>query len=228
MVPLSGWNSYLGRCCGEDRNTPSGIGWGPCAPIRVLTASAPPLSAQFWARLANQSVEVAVLHPPELGLKVSRVALAPSRNPASTELADALTVDLLHQRELEVVGKGDVDPLDRAQEMAARGAVDPALVAQRKFDVPVDVLLRRSQTTTALARRKSLKKQECEPSGITASRWISTFFLTGTCIGRINKQESTHANTLERHLRPPRSHFLTPIPAQYPGTSHPSHQNAAF
>lgn len=155
--------------------------------------------------------------------------MAPSRNPVSTELADALTVDLSHQRELEVVGKGDVDTLDQAQEMAARGAVDPALVAQRKFDVPVEVLAcGEVEPRPALARRKSLKKQECEPSGITASRWISAFFLTGTCIGCINKQEFTHANTLERHIRPPRSHFLTPIPAQYPGTSHPSHQNAAF
>ena len=72
--------------------------------VMLLTAALP-LSAQFWARLANPSVEVGILHPPELGLKISRVALAPSRTPASVELADALAADLLHQRELEVVAK---------------------------------------------------------------------------------------------------------------------------
>ncbi len=98
--------------------------------IVILLATALPLSAQFWARLANPSIEVGILHPPELGLKVSRVAMAPSRNPASMELADALAADLLPQRDLEVVSKGDVDLLDRAQAMAARGAVEPDLVAQ--------------------------------------------------------------------------------------------------
>ena len=79
---------------------------------------------------ANPSVDVGILHPPELGLKVSRVTFAPSRTQASMELADALAADLLRQRELEVVAKGDVDLLTRAQEMAAPGAVDPALAAQ--------------------------------------------------------------------------------------------------
>ncbi|MBL0212150.1 MAG: hypothetical protein IPQ13_14745 [Holophagaceae bacterium] len=98
--------------------------------IVLLLAAALPLSAQFWARLANPSVDVGILHPPELGLKISRVALAPSRTPPSMELAGALAADLLHQRELDVVAKGDVDLLERAQEMAARGMVDPALAAQ--------------------------------------------------------------------------------------------------
>ena len=82
--------------------------------IVMLLAASLPLSAQFWARLANPSVEVGILHPPELGLKVSRVALAPSRSSASMEMASALSADLLDQRDLEVVAKGDVDLLDRA------------------------------------------------------------------------------------------------------------------
>lgn len=57
----------------------------------LLLAAALPLSAQFWARLANPSVEVGILHPPESGLKVSRIALAPSRTQASLELADSLS-----------------------------------------------------------------------------------------------------------------------------------------
>ena len=97
--------------------------------VLILTAALP-LSAQFWARLANPTIEVDILHPPELGLKLSRVTLAPARSQASVELAKSLAMDLLHQRDLEVVAKGEMDLLDRAQEMVARGAVDPALVAQ--------------------------------------------------------------------------------------------------
>lgn len=56
----------------------------------IFLASVLPLSAQFWARLAIPSVVGDILHPPELGLKLSRVALAPARTRASVELAGTL------------------------------------------------------------------------------------------------------------------------------------------
>ncbi len=122
--------------------------------IVMLLAASLPLSAQFWARLANPSVEVGILHPPELGLKISRMALAPARNPASMELADALAADLLRERDLEVVAKGDVDLLDRAQDMAARGTVDPDLVTQLGRALGPVVLL------TVHVNRAEFKHQE--------------------------------------------------------------------
>ena len=94
-----------------------------CTPVIATTA-------QFWARLGNPSVEVGILHPPELGLKVSRVAFAPAPNSMSGELAEALMADLLRGHGLEVVDRGNVDLLSRAQDLAASGYMDPAMVAQ--------------------------------------------------------------------------------------------------
>jgi len=175
--------------------------------IVILLAASLPLSAQFWARLANPSVEVGILHPPELGLKVSRVALAPSRTLASMELADALTLDLLHQRDLEVVAKGDVDMLGRAQEMAARGAVDPALVAQLGRALGPVVLLTVHVSRADIKHQDSTKDTKDKAGKVTATTRTHTTTLdfdatlqvvdgaTGKVLGATQIRENPSAST---------------------------------
>ena len=68
----------------------------------ALALLALPVQAQFWSELANPKVEVTLVHPPGLGLKVERLAFAPSRDLNSRELADALTADLVQSRQVEV------------------------------------------------------------------------------------------------------------------------------
>lgn len=180
----------------------------------ILLAAALPLSAQFWARLANPSVDVAILHPPELGLKISRVALAPARNPASMELADALTADLLHQRELEVVSKGDVDLLGRAQEMAANGAVDPALVAQLGRALGPVALLAVHVGRADIKHQESSKDSKDKDGKITATTRTLTTTLdfdaalqvmdgaTGKVLGAVQIRENPSASASSDKGRP--------------------------
>ncbi len=182
--------------------------------IVILLAAAAPLSAQFWARLANPSVDVAILHPPELGLKISRVAMAPSRSPASFELADALAADLLHHGDLEVVAKGDVDLLDRAQDMAARGAVDPALVAQLGRALGHVVLLTVQVSRAEMNRQDSSKDIKDKAGKVTGATCTLTTTLdfeatlqmvdgsTGKLLGSTQIREYPSASTSSDKGRP--------------------------
>jgi tetratricopeptide (TPR) repeat protein len=72
--------------------------------LALLTATAP-LTAQFWSRLANPTVDVPLRHPPDLGLRLERVAIAPVRDPRSQELADALLSALARSGGVEVVDR---------------------------------------------------------------------------------------------------------------------------
>ena len=190
--------------------------------VLILLAATLPLSAQFWARLANPSVDVGILHPPELGLKVSRVALAPSRTPASLELADALTLDLLHQRDLEVVAKGDVDLLDRAQEMAARGAVDPALVGQLGRALGPVVLLTVHVNRAETRHQESSKDTKDRDGKVTATTRTHTTTLdfdaalqvvdgdSGKVLGtmQIHENPSVSVSSEKGRPAPPEAHQL--------------------
>ena len=86
-----------------------------------LALLALPAPAQFWSELANPKVEVTLVHPPGLGLKVERLALAPSRDLNSRELVDALTADLVQSRQVEVVDRGHLDAVLKEQELGASG-----------------------------------------------------------------------------------------------------------
>ena len=89
----------------------------------ALALLAVPVQAQFWSEIANPKVEVTLVHPPGLGLKVERLAFAPSRDLNSRELADALTADLVQSRQVEVVDRGHLDAILKEQELGANGYV---------------------------------------------------------------------------------------------------------
>ena len=89
----------------------------------ALALLAWPIQAQFWSELANPKVEVVLVHPPGLGLKVERLAFAPSRDLNSRELADILTADLVQSRQVEVVDRAHLDAVLREQELGASGYV---------------------------------------------------------------------------------------------------------
>lgn len=100
-------------------------------PIPVTLAMlSMPIQAQFWSELANPKIEVVVMHPPGLGLKVERLAFAPSRDLNSRELADALTADLVQSRQVEVVDRAHLDAVLKEQELGASGYVEPATIAK--------------------------------------------------------------------------------------------------
>ena len=91
--------------------------------LLLVPVLAAPLQAQFFERLFNPDVKVALTHPPGLGLKVSRVAFLPPRNDASAELVSLLTADLADR--LEVVDRVNLQAVLREQELGLMGHLEP-------------------------------------------------------------------------------------------------------
>jgi hypothetical protein len=75
-----------------------------CLTVALALSVASPAPAQWFDSLINPDVEVSLIHPPSLGLKVQRVAFAPVTNRAEEELVSACIEDLLTTGQVEVLG----------------------------------------------------------------------------------------------------------------------------
>lgn len=131
----------------------------PSASLALLAVSALPVQAQFWSELANPKVEVVVVHPPGLGLKVERLAFAPSRDLNSRELADALTADLVQSRQVEVVDRAHLDAVLKEQELGASGYVEPATIAKLGKLLGPSVLVIVNVNRSDLSRNQATKEE---------------------------------------------------------------------
>jgi tetratricopeptide (TPR) repeat protein len=124
--------------------------------IALLTL---PVRAQFWSELANPKVEVTLVHPPGLGLKVQRLAFAPSRDLNSRELADALTADLVQSRQVEVLDRTHLEAVLREQELGASGYVEPATIARLGKLLGPSVLVIVNVNRSELSRNRSTREE---------------------------------------------------------------------
>ncbi len=125
----------------------------------TLALLAVPAQAQFWSELANPKVEVTLIHPPGLGLKVDRLAFAPSRDLHSRELADILTADLVQSRQVEVVDRAHLDAVLKEQELGASGYVEPATIAKLGKLLGPSVLVIVNVNRSDLSRNQSTKEE---------------------------------------------------------------------
>lgn len=129
------------------------------APALLLLA-AMPAAAQFWSELANPKVEVTLTHPPDLGLKIDRVAFLPGRDSDSRELADTLAADLVSSRAMEVVDRSHLDSVLREQELGTSGYVDPATIASLGRLLGPTALVVVNVNRSALSRTQSTKEEK--------------------------------------------------------------------
>jgi len=125
----------------------------------TLAALSLPARAQFWSELANPKVEVTLIHPPGLGLKVERLAFTPSRDLNSRELADALTADLVQSRQVEVVDRAHLDAVLKEQELGASGYVEPATIARLGKLLGPSVLVIVNVNRSDLSRTQAAKEE---------------------------------------------------------------------
>lgn len=123
-----------------------------------------PVQAQFWSELANPKVDVVVVHPPGLGLKVERLAFAPSRDLHSRELADALTAELVQSGQVEVVDRAHLDAVLKEQELGASGYVEPATIARLGKLLGPSVLVIVNVNRSDLSRNQSVKEERSTDS----------------------------------------------------------------
>lgn len=125
----------------------------------TLAALSLPVQAQFWSEIANPKVEVTLVHPPGLGLKVERLAFAPTRDLNSRELADALTADLVQSRQVEVVDRAHLDAVLKEQELGASGYLEPATIARLGKLLGPSVLVIVNVNRSDLSRTPSAKEE---------------------------------------------------------------------
>jgi tetratricopeptide (TPR) repeat protein len=125
----------------------------------TLALLALPVQAQFWSELANPKVEVTLVHPPGLGLKVQRLAFAPARDLNSRELADALTADLVQSRQVEVLDRTHLEAVLREQELGATGYVEPATIAKLGKLLGPSVLVIVNVNRSELSRNRSTREE---------------------------------------------------------------------
>lgn len=83
-----------------------------------------PLQAQFWDALINPDVNVTLVHPPALGMKVQRVAFAPVVGPVAEDLVAACIADLSHSGSLEILDRGNIEKILQEQKFTNSGLVD--------------------------------------------------------------------------------------------------------
>ena len=125
----------------------------------ALVLLAGPIQAQFWSELANPKVEVVLVHPPGLGLRVERLAFAPARDLNSRELADILTADLVQSRQVEVVDRAHLDAVLREQELGASGYVAPSTIAMLGKLLGPSVLVIVNVNRSDLSRTQSSREE---------------------------------------------------------------------
>jgi tetratricopeptide (TPR) repeat protein len=178
----------------------------------TLAMLAVPVQAQFWSELANPKVEVTLVHPPGMGLKVERLAFASTPNHNSRELVDTLTADLVQSHQVEVVDRAHLDALLKEQELGASGYVEPATIAKLGKLLGPSVLVIVNVNRSDLSRNQSSKeerstdyktKQEIlrvKRTSITSLDFSATVQVVDLSTGRVfGAQRLEDAPTLSNH-----------------------------
>jgi hypothetical protein len=69
-------------------------------------------------------VEVQLTHPPELGIRIQRLAFAPVSTPVEDDLVGALIADLSATGEVEILDRANVERILKEQKFSNSGLVD--------------------------------------------------------------------------------------------------------
>jgi hypothetical protein len=92
----------------------------------IVGAMPMPVHGQFFERLFNPDVVVTLTHPPTLGLKVKRVAFAPTRGEVAEDLISACIEDLSASGELEILDSHNIRKVMREMRLGSSSLADPA------------------------------------------------------------------------------------------------------
>lgn len=102
----------------------------PVLACAAVMASGLTAHAQFFERMFNPDVQVTLLHPPGLGMKVKRVAFAPVMDRASEDLVSACIASLLQSSDLEVLDRANIEKVLKEQKFGSSGLVDEATAVE--------------------------------------------------------------------------------------------------
>lgn len=135
-------------------------------PLLLVLALAPAAEAQIFQRLFNPDIHVELTHPPGLGLKVSRVAFAPSDNNATEDFVAACISELVASGQIEIVDRNTTTKLLNEQKFSNSGLVDSDMAVEmgRVLGSPV-LLLIKVHTLQATPDRAHKKRESKDKEG---------------------------------------------------------------
>lgn len=129
------------------------------------------VSAQFWDRMSNPKVQVALRHPPGLGLNVAKIAFGPARGDNSDQFVDALVQDFV-QAGIEVIDRQHVQELLAEHEFTLSGYVDQkSAAALGKILGPAALIFINVQRATT--EKKQLYEDLQDRQGVRHRRYLS-------------------------------------------------------
>jgi hypothetical protein len=148
-------------------------------PVLLVLLAAAPAPAQLWDRLqklVNPEVEVQLTHPPDLGIRIQRLAFAPVATPVEADLVQALIADLSGSGAIEVLDRANVERILSEQKFSNSGLVDEQTAVElgRLLGSPALVIVKvhhfafnPSRRQTAQTRKEKIEKKEVEKTVTT-------------------------------------------------------------
>ena len=86
--------------------------------------------SQWYAGLTNPNVRVTLTHPPQLMVKIDRLAFYPDRTKSARELTDYLVSYFVNDGRIDVMDRQHIDAILTEQNMGLYGRMDPGTAAR--------------------------------------------------------------------------------------------------
>jgi hypothetical protein len=152
----------------------------PVLPL-LLCLAVVPLRAQLldrWAKFVNPEVVVQITHPPELGIRIQRLAFATASTPIEAELIQALIADLSGTGEIEILDRANVDRILKEQKFSNSGLVDEKTAVElgKLLGSPALVIVQVNRFSFTPTRRQESAKRKEKVDKKEVERTITTYF----------------------------------------------------
>lgn len=148
-------------------------------PVLLALVTVAPAPAQLWDRLqklVNPEVEVQVTHPPELGIRIQRLAFAPTAAPVEADLVQALIADL--SGAIEVLDRANVERILGEQKFSNSGLVDEKTAVElgRLLGSPTLVIVKVHHFAFTPSRRQTSQTKKEKVDRKEVERTVTTYF----------------------------------------------------
>jgi tetratricopeptide (TPR) repeat protein len=99
------------------------------AAVAALALAPDAATTQFWDKMTNPRISVAIKHPPDLGLQVNKVAFGPAKGEAAEQFIDGLTERFVRSG-VEVIERAQLEAMLAEHSFSLSGYVDASSASE--------------------------------------------------------------------------------------------------
>ncbi len=129
------------------------------------------IQAQWYAGITNPHVYKTIIHPPELGLHIKRVAIMPEGYYTSNELADYITTYFVNTGDIEVVDREHLYQILKEQNLSLTGRIDKSSAVKLGKLLGAAVLITVNVYTEEY--KKEIKREEYKSKDKISVKYIA-------------------------------------------------------